>query len=244
MKRNITYSSYTDKGSREMNEDAIGYKVIGDRCCFLLCDGLGGHGMGEVASSLAIKAFECQFEEYDNPSEFLMNAFQAAQDIITAEQKAQHAINKMKTTAVIVSINNDRIHFGHIGDSRVYMFRRNRVVKRTVDHSVPQMLALSGEIKETEIRNHPNRNILLRVLGVEWNEPMYVISEPIPIRKIDAFLLCSDGFWELIDESDMCTMLKESNSVTEWMSRMRSLVESNGQGINMDNNSAIAVWIK
>lgn len=243
MKRSISYSVYTNIGGREINEDALGYRFTDGSYCFFLCDGLGGHGMGEVASSTAIKVFESQLEKSINAKDYICNAFQAAEDIILAEQKKKNAINKMKTTAAIVLIGKNKVHIGHIGDSRIYVFYRKRVVMRTLDHSVPQMLALSGEIKETEIRNHPSRNILLRVIGVEWSEPMYEVASPIPLRKVDALLLCSDGFWELIDESTMCALLEVSNSASEWLERMRHTVVENGKKTNMDNNSAIAIWI-
>ena len=104
------------------------------------------------------------------------------------------------------------------------------------------MLALSKEIKEEQIRNHPDRNMLLRVMGVEWEEKMYELMAPIPLKKCQAFLLCSDGFWELITEKEMCEQLKKASSVDEWLSNMIQIVKKNGMGKNMDNYSAIAVW--
>ena len=113
---------------------------------------------------------------------------------------------------------------------------------RTLDHSVPQMLVKSGEIKESEIRNHPDRNRLLRALGLETDRQLYELQEPYPLRKCQAFLLCSDGFWELIEEEKMCSFLKKAESADEWLRLMNEEVQKNGAGKNMDNNSAIAVW--
>ena len=104
------------------------------------------------------------------------------------------------------------------------------------------MLVLSKEIKESQIRNHPDRNILLRVLGIEWDDPMYELLVPISLKKCQAFLLCSDGFWELIEEKEMCELLKKSSSVEEWLFSMVEVVKKNGVGRNMDNYSAIAIW--
>ena len=122
------------------------------------------------------------------------------------------------------------------------MFYKNKVKTRTLDHSIPQMLVLAKEIKEDMIRNHPDRNMLLRVMGVEWDEIMYELMQPISLKKCQAFLLCSDGFWELIDEKEMNAQLRKSNSVEEWLDNMVKIVEDNGKGKNMDNYSAIAVW--
>ena len=105
------------------------------------------------------------------------------------------------------------------------------------------MLALSGEIKESEIRHHPDRNILLRVIGIDWEEPMYALLPRVPLSKCQAFLLCSDGFWELIEEKTMCELLKKAGSVEEWLDSMVRVVRENGAGTDMDNNSAVAVWL-
>ena len=79
-------------------------------------------------------------------------------------------------------------------------------------------------------------------MGIEWEEPMYELMAPMPLKKCQAFLLCSDGFWELIDEKEMCALLKKANSPQEWLLNMAEIVKANGVGRNMDNFSAIAVW--
>ena len=242
MSFSITYAAYTDCGSREINEDSFRVLTNGINHGFVLCDGLGGHGMGDVASSLVADVFENQFNKTDDIVNYLGQAFMASQDILMAEQKRRGAGRKMKTTAVALVTDDVNAYIGHIGDSRVYVFNKNKVKCRTLDHSIPQMLVLSRELKESEIRNHPERNILLRVLGVEWEEPMYELMVPIPLKKCQAFLLCSDGFWELIEEKTMCELLKKAGSVSEWLESMTAIVKANGAGKNMDNNSAIAVW--
>ena len=198
--------------------------------------------MGEVASSLVLSVFEDQFRKTDDVVNFLGQTFAASQDILMAEQKARGAQRKMKTTGVAVVTDDRNAYVGHIGDSRGYVFYKNKVKTRTLDHSIPQMLVLSREIKEEQIRNHPDRNTLLRVMGIEWEDTMYELMSPIPLKKCQAFLLCSDGFWELIDEKEMCAQLKKANTVDEWLDNMVRIVQANGIGKNMDNYSAIAVW--
>ena len=239
----ISYAVFTDKGGREVNEDSVGVARNAANHCFVLCDGLGGHGMGDAASSLVVDVFKDQFSKTDDVVNFLEQAFCASQDILMAEQIARNAKRKMKTTAVAVVTDDRNAYIGHIGDSRAYVFSKGRVKTRTQDHSIPQMLVLSGEIKEKEIRNHPERSIILRVMGVDWEEPMYELMSPLPLKKCQAFLLCSDGFWELIEEKDMCESLKRAKTVDEWMQSMTKTVKENGKDRNMDNYSAIAVWI-
>lgn len=242
MKREISFASYTDIGGRSVNEDSVGAFSCNGRLCFVLCDGLGGHGMGDTASSTVVSVFRDRLYKVDNSHQMLKEAFCASQDILLAKQKTLKADDKMKTTAVAVVIDDKDAYIGHIGDSRVYIFNKNKVVKRTMDHSIPQMLALSGDIKDGEIRNHPDRNIVLRVLGSEWDEPMYELMPSIPLKKCQAFLLCSDGFWELIGEEEMCYLLSTSRTVDEWLKSMASVVKGKHTEKSKDNNSAIAVW--
>lgn len=238
----LEYAVFTDAGGRTINEDSVGVFQNGENNCYVLCDGLGGHGMGDVASSLVVSVFEDQFGKTDDVVNFLGQTFCASQDILMAEQKLRKAKRKMKTTGVAIVTDEDNVYIGHIGDSRGYVFYKNKVKARTLDHSIPQMLVLSKEIKESQIRNHPDRNIVLRVMGIEWDDIMYDLMAPIPLKKCQAFLLCSDGFWELIEEKEMCRLLKKSSSVNEWLSEMVAVVKQNGEGKNMDNFSAIAVW--
>lgn len=238
----LSYATFTNSGSREINEDSIGMAQKAENMCFVLCDGLGGHGMGDIASSLVVEVFTDQFNKTDDMVNFLGQTFCAAQDILLAEQKAKNARKRMKTTATVVVTDDKNAYIGHIGDSRVYVFSKNKVKTRTLDHSIPQMLVLTKEIKESQIRNHPDRNILLRVLGIDWEDDQYELMTPIPLKKCQAFLLCSDGFWELIEESKMCDLLKKSHSVEEWITCMADVVKANGVGKDMDNYSAIGIW--
>ncbi len=244
VRKRMKYAVFTNKGDREINEDAVGYYENGNNFCFILCDGLGGNGMGDVASGLVKDVFIDQFSKTDDMVNFLGQTFSAAQQILMTEQADRHATQKMKTTAVALVTDEKSAYIGHIGDSRLYMFKNNKVKLRTLDHSIPQMLVLSKEIKESEIRNHPDRNIVLRVMGIEWEEPMYELMQPVSLKKCQAFLLCSDGFWELIEEDEMCRLLKKSLTPNEWLISMADVVKRNGKGCNMDNYSAIAVWNK
>ena len=240
----VNYYSVSKTGDREINEDSTGIIKGTDCTCFIVADGLGGHGKGDIASQIAVSAFQSVFEEKLTlpMEESLTSAFQNAQNAIISEQQRQGAMFQMKTTAAAVVFDHTSAICGHIGDTRIYTFAHNRIKERTLDHSVPQMLVLSREIKEKQIRNHPDRNKLLRVLGVQGDIKIdsFRIDD---LSKYQAVLLCSDGFWELILEKEMCRTLKKSCSAQEWIMRMCEIVERNGQGKEMDNYSAIAIWL-
>ena len=238
----LKYSFLTNIGSRAVNEDSIGAYENNGNYGFIVCDGLGGHGMGDAASQCVRDVFKDQFYKTYDMVNFIGQTFMAGQQILLMEQQERHAGHKMKTTAVALVTDEKKAYIGHVGDSRLYIFSKNKVRARTLDHSIPQMMVLSRQLKEKEIRYHPERNIVLRVMGIEWEEPMYELMAPIDLKKCQAFLLCTDGFWELIEEEEMCNLLKKSDSPEAWLSEMQNVIRANGIGKNMDNYSAVAVW--
>ena len=239
----IKHASITNKGNRAYNEDTIGMfsnrKVSG----FIVCDGLGGHGMGDVASSLAVDLFRNDLESCRAINKEIIEKFFAkAHNKLLTEQKRLNASNKMKTTAAMLLLDKAYAYIGHIGDSRVYAFNKISVIHQTRDHSVPEALRHAGMISESEIRKHPDRNKLLKVLGGPGEKVEGSVSDGIRLSDTRAFLLCSDGFWEYINEEKMCHLLTVSASPDDWLHWMTEEVVRNGKDYNMDNFSAIAVW--
>ncbi len=240
----ISYSKISKPGSRAVNEDYTAVTNNEKKYLFVLCDGLGGHGSGDVASGTAADSFIKEFETYAGDiGSFFASAYKAAQKSIGERQQTDDAMSMMKTTLVSLIIDGDTAAWSHIGDSRLYCFKDGDLVSRTADHSVPQMLYKSGEIEEAEIRFHPDRNKLLRALGDPEKEPQFTVSDIIELKGDYAFLLCSDGFWEYITEDIMIKALRESKNAEEWLGKMLKEVENNNCGKKSDNYSAIAVLI-
>lgn len=240
----ITYFLLTQPGDRDNNEDNIGMYQAGTDYCFVLADGLGGHGSGEVASEIAVKEMISAFAEKGSASEeCLKTAFWNAENAIIRRQRGDRSCMDMKTTCVALLIGKETVQWGHVGDSRLYYFKNGKLLQRTLDHSVPQLLAAAGQIREKEIRHHPDRNRLLRVMGIEWEDARFELSDVGTREGRQAFLLCSDGFWELIDEKKMESTLKKATSPESWLESMEEIVRKNGRGKNMDNYSAIGIMI-
>ena len=240
----IEYRTISKDGGRFHNEDYVGVEQKGMLYCFVLADGLGGHGGGAEASQFVTETILRDFKERGEVSkEYLKQCFETAQEALLKTQKDRGCPDEMKTTLVVLLIDEEKILWGHIGDSRLYYFQNRKYRVRTLDHSVPQMLVMAGEITEKEIRGHADRNRLLRVMGTEWDSPKYQIAEFMETGQKMAFLLCSDGFWELIEEKTMQTMLKKSETPENWLDNMEKEVLKNGKGKEMDNYSAVAVFV-
>lgn len=240
----ITYAVISEKGSRPINEDSLAARMTVDSWCFALADGLGGHGRGEIASQIVVQKAVTYHESNGTDADFISKAFELGQEELLKAQKKEHTFSGMKTTLVLCSINQGILRWGHIGDSRLYIFNGYRIKRRTLDHSVPQMLALAHDIKEKDIRFHPDRNGLLKVMGIPWSKPEYDLGENVDINSKSSLLICSDGFWELIDERMMLKCLRKALTVQEWLGYMTDIVEKNGCDRNMDNYSAICVWCR
>ena len=238
----ITYALSSFSGDRERNEDYALAEKKGASCCFAVADGLGGHEGGDVASKLVCGAVMRLFvQDEDCPIEKM---FETAQAELMKHQRVTRAADAMKTTLNVVLADPKRIRWGHIGDTRTYYFKRNKMICRTKDHSVPQMMVEMGEIKERDIRHHEDRNRLLRVMGIEWSSPQYVLEKEIKSGHGQAFLICTDGFWEYIEDREMEMCLKGAGAVREWLDAMNEVVRGRGTGHDMDNYTALAIWIR
>ncbi len=236
----IEHYGITDKGGRPVNEDSIGYARRGDAHCFILCDGLGGHGMGDKASQLVTHFVEDSFEKSNDISSFAEEVLIHAQNELTKLQQSEG--HRMLTTAVVLVIEGEKAIALHIGDSRLYRIKDGVAVWRTRDHSVPQILVMAGEITDEEIRSHPDRNQLLRALGDGSELPRFEINR-FDIADGDAFLLCSDGFWEPVTEQQMCAALSGCTRPKKWVGDMRKIVKQ-AETPESDNYSAVAVMVK
>lgn len=234
--QDLDFAFYSDVGGRTNNEDSYLSKKISNGYLFIVADGLGGHDDGEMASYSAVNSIK----EYlvNNEVGSVSEAICFANDKVV-EMQAKHS-SKMKTTIALVYVTESKAIIAHVGDSRVYAFKNGSIVHQTVDHSASQLAVSVGEIRPEDIRKHEDRNVLLRALGASDNVKVEVAE--IGINDFDALLLCSDGFWEYVLETEMEYELMCSKSADRWLYKMRA-IQLNRAPERCDNNTAIAVML-
>ncbi len=208
----LTASTGIHKGDREYQQDQV---VLlkhprADGC--LLCviaDGMGGRSGGRKASDQVVMTAKQLFERYapesDDASAMLQQLVQEAHIVIkltaiSAEQEPHSTI-----AAFLINPRGD-CHWIHAGDSRVYQFRDEKMVKRTSDHSLVQAMVDRGEITEEEADSHPQSNILMGCLGTEADPPMDLHFIP-QLRPGDVLMACSDGIWHYFSPQEMGSLL-------------------------------------
>jgi serine/threonine protein phosphatase PrpC len=199
------YAQHSDPGGREYNEDYCDRLVDEEnrRYCYVMADGLGGHQGGQFASQLAVNYIIDNFSRitHENLKTELNVILQEANNHILAQGAKSYQLQDMKTTCVVLIILDCFAYWAHVGDSRLYVIRNHQIIDRTEDHSVVQTLVKMKELKPTEAKSHPLRNQLFKVLGTKYDLTPTIHSEGLKLHRGDCLLLCTDGFWEPIQDS-------------------------------------------
>ena len=239
----LVTATLSHPGGRTINEDAAG-PADG---CWVLADGLGGHGGGEVAARIVVDTLLAAAAQgpLTDPGA-LTQALLAADAAIHAHQEAEPRLERMRTTVVVLASDGRAAHWAHVGDSRLYHFRDGRIQFQSADHSVPQALVKAGEIAPAEVRFHEDRNRLLRTLGNHKDlRPTLGPAPdgaPLALAPGDAFLLCTDGWWEYVTEPEMEVALAKSASPAQWLQTMATGLLRRAP-MDHDNFSAIALFV-
>ena len=234
--------AFTNQGGRSNNED---YYLCGDNF-WLVADGLGGHDCGEAASKAAAEAVDMFIKKNkaDLNEDYLDRIVQNANKSVIEAQKKDPTLASMRTTVVFAITNGEVLKYANVGDSRFYYFRNGRIIVQSEDHSVSAASAKLGEISYADIRKDPDRNKLSKVLGDKENLNVKLPVTAIAPQDGDAFLICSDGFWEYVYETEMETDYAKSESPKEWISYMAKRILLRTGNKDNDNFTAIAVMLE
>lgn len=232
----IKTATVCEQGGRDHNDDTVSLLQTQNTYVFV-GDGLGGYAGGQQASRAASESLLDRAEQGGLLPEEEMERAAAAADRAVRDLQEKTGGN-MKTTLVFLAVEEDCARWMHVGDSRLYHFREGRLQCQTMDHSVSQLAVLMGDIEPREIRFHEDRSRILRALGAA--NTRVDISTAVPLEKGDAFLLCTDGFWEFVFEEEMEQTLAGADSPEDWLEAMLDLLRSRIPE-DTDNYSAAAV---
>jgi PPM family protein phosphatase len=213
----IEWAGLSDVGcQREDNEDRYSYWEPAGEEAFerkgrlaMVADGMGGYEGGQEASRIALETIEQVYGETPDgdPRSLLLSGFQAAHQRILAYAAEHPALQGMGTTCTAVALVGDGLYYAHVGDSRLYLWRDSKIYRLTRDHSYVGRLVEQGIIAPQEAASHPQRNVLIMALGASPELTPESPEQPISLEKGDVLLLCTDGLWTMVSESEMQTAL-------------------------------------
>ncbi len=214
----VQFASQSDIGFRRRNnQDACIVQVSSEQEAwnqhghlFIVADGMGGHAVGELASKIAVDQIpHTYFKTKDTPiPEALQAAIEGANAAIYDRGMSNHDFKRMGTTCVALVLSPEGAISGHVGDSRLYRVRKNRIEQLTFDHSLHWELLRQGKLKPDEILLRETRHVITRSLGPEATVDVD-IEGPYPINPGDTFVLCSDGLTGHLSDTEIGVIARE-----------------------------------
>lgn len=246
----IDFAAFTSRGEREYNEDFIASYVRSEGHVFAVADGLGGQGLGDKASRVAVTAVDVYTEGHKGLDTATLSECMSFADFAIEKKKQQLGLSQqMMTTLAVLYLSEDRACWSHIGDTRIYHFADSRLVKRSLDHSAAQLMIDIGLTTETDPRRLEECSTLTMCLGMPRSEEPEEEERLLPIEESSVgpgedFLLCTDGFWFWLEDEEIEGILSEGRDAEWSLDAMISIVKQRSKGNNADNSSAILVRIK
>lgn len=243
----ITVACKSDVGrTREINQDKFEYYLPEDEAklatrglIFLVCDGMGGHAAGQVASELATKTFIDVYLSHPaaDPASAIYAAVQAANRFVLDNARAYPQRKGMGTTMSALIVIQDKAYIVQLGDSRVYRMRNGELLQMTWDQTVPNELARAGLIKAEDVASHHQHHMLTRAIGVEADCKPEIEEHDLKVG--DTFMLCSDGVTNHVPDDEIASILNTMPpSPAAWRLIGQALV-----GGGSDNATALIVRI-
>lgn len=212
---------------RKQNEDWLDTFESKNGLVAVVCDGMGGHVGGQVASHLAIdsiREFVCG-NTFNDPNEMIVAACNIANHAILNRTAANPELTGMGSTCVMLVVRDGKVYVGSVGDSRVYLVRSKKIIQLTKDQSYVQMLVDMGEITREQAEHHPRRNEITNALGLPTMTPAVVLETPIVPEAGDCFLLCSDGLSGMVSD-DVIARIVSNQAGKSQRDRVHTLIET------------------
>jgi len=232
-------------GNREVNQDRL--TVIENRhgAVLVLGDGLGGKPGGDLAAQTLVDSISEELAlnplPAEHPEKFLHELIRRAHHAILMAGQEQEPPLSPGSTAVVCLVQNLKVWWAHVGDSRFYLYRNGLPLYRTQDHSYVEQLYREGRISLRKTHDHPMRNYVTQCIGLFPHEPEIAISKGIELQEGDILLLCSDGFWEPLDDAQIGAMI-EKGQLNNALNTLAERAETTSYP-HSDNTTAVALRV-
>ncbi|MCR5222508.1 MAG: Stp1/IreP family PP2C-type Ser/Thr phosphatase [Lachnospiraceae bacterium] len=199
---------------------------------FIVCDGMGGHKAGDFASAYAVKAIEREIMlcEETEPVRIIREAIECANAEIFEKAASDEQLRGMGTTAVVATIVDGTLIVANVGDSRLYIINDD-IEQITKDHSLVEEMVRIGELDRSEAREHPDKNIITRALGV--TDSVEVDFFEVELKKGDIILMCSDGLTNMVEDEDIRMVVKAQRDVVQIVEELIKIANHNGGSDNI-----------
>lgn len=234
--------SITDIGQkRELNED---YVYISETSVgnlpnlFIVADGMGGHNAGDYASKYTVETIVQSIRKSveTDPQTLIEQAIKEANTYIRNQSLTNEHMSGMGTTVVVATCAQDELLAANIGDSRLYVIRDEEMVQITTDHSLVEEMIHMGGIDRKSARNHPDKNIITRAVGVK--DQVQADFFTVDIFQGDIILMCSDGLTNMLDDNEIRQIIRNGRDVVD---KAGSLIQAANDHGGRDNIAVILV---
>lgn len=232
-------------GDREENQDRAAIRSEDGGVLLVVADGMGGHAGGALAAEVAVQSFCASYDGRDpqaDSREFLRHAFETAHDAVVAVGDQEGIGSRPRATGAACMVRDECAAWGHVGDSRIYLARAGAVLTRTRDHTPIESLLQDGLISEEEVAGHPMRHYVEYCLGGIAERPLITISESVQLEAGDLLLVCSDGLWSGISDTDIGAGPDPGAALEDWLARIASRAVRAGTP-HSDNTTAVALRV-
>ena len=203
----IEYAKVSALGDRQDNQDRAAVVISDEAALMLVFDGMGGHSDGAKAAETGINVVQDMFmnapQPIFDPQGFLYMALSRAHDVVVELGKGLDVDFRPRATCAACLVQEGHAFWAHIGDSRIYQVRDEKVLVRSRDHSHVEVLIQEGAISEEEAQDHPMRNFVECCIGGDAPVPDMSIANGKKLRYGDVLLVCSDGLWSGLSDNDM-----------------------------------------
>jgi serine/threonine protein phosphatase PrpC len=243
----IEYAELSLVGDREDNQDRVTVSAADQAALLVVIDGMGGHSDGSRAADTALKSLLESFRQTSlpmfDPLGFLHMSLSRAHDDVAKLGNGQSIDTRPRATTAVCLIQEGAAFWAHIGDSRVYHLRHGKILTRTRDHSHVELLLREGKITEEELPTHPMRNFVECCLGGDPAIPEMTVSGRHLLQPGDVLLLCTDGIWANLRDTDIAGFFKEDNQeLRAWLEALGRRAVQASAPFSDNSTAAVLRW--